>query len=106
MRFGAVFRNRKTYGAVRCGFSDVVNPTVRYGLDGISTVRFGAVFRYRRTYGAVSKRAQLQRCGAVRLTASNRTEPHRTVRKKTQREKPCFLYTVLALYEVLRSSYY
>ena len=27
IRFGAVFKNRKAYGAVRCVFSDVVNPT-------------------------------------------------------------------------------
>ena len=43
VRFGAVFRNQKYYGAV---FSEIRNPTVR----------FGAVFRYRKSYGAV-------RCG-------------------------------------------
>ena len=55
-RFGEVFRNHKTYGAVRCGFekydilrcgsarfSDVVNPTVRSV----------AVFKGREPYGAV-----------------------------------------------------
>ena len=56
VRFGAVLRKRKSYGAVRCGFkkaeilrcgsvrfSDIVNPTVR----------FGAVFKNRKCYGAV-----------------------------------------------------
>ena len=46
MRFGAVLKNSKSYGAVRCGsvrFSEIRNPTVR----------FGAVFRYRKSYGAV-----------------------------------------------------
>ena len=65
VRFGTVFRNRKSYGAVRCGFSDVVNPTVRFGAVEYPTVwsvrfskivkptvRFDAVFRCE-PYGAV-----------------------------------------------------
>ena len=57
MRFGAVFRNSKTYGAVRFGsVFNVVNPTVRFGAVLCPTARFGAVFRYRQTYGTV-------RCG-------------------------------------------
>ena len=81
LRFGGDFGNRKTYGAVRCGFSDVVNPTARFGaILSPTVVRFGAVFQYRKTNGAmrcgaVFKRAKIQRFGAVRLTAPNRTEP-------------------------------
>ena len=81
VRFGAVLRNRESYGAVRCGFqileilrcgsvlfAEIANATVRFGavftcepygalrLYFMYTVRFGAVFRYRKTYGAV-------RCG-------------------------------------------
>ena len=67
MRFGAVLKNKKSYGAVRCccdisygvgwcgfqksgilrcgsvRFSDIVNPTVRFGAVMYRTVRFGAV---------------------------------------------------------------
>ena len=59
VRFGAVFRYCKSYGAVRCGFqksvilrygsvrlSNIVNPrTVRLGAVIYRTVRFGAVPR-------------------------------------------------------------
>ena len=94
--FGAVLRNRESYGAVRCGlqilevlrcgsvrFSDVVNPTVRFGYFLCPTVRFGAVFRYRKTYGAMRcgalfKRAKILRCGAVRCGAVRLTAPNRT----------------------------
>ena len=31
MRFGAVFQYRETYGAVRFGFEEDKNPTVRFG---------------------------------------------------------------------------
>ena len=44
--YGAVRRGVRKSGILRCGsvrFSNVVNPTVR----------FGAVFQYRKTYGAV-----------------------------------------------------
>ena len=63
---GAVFRNRKSYGSLRCGFkkaeilrcgsvrfSNIVNPTVRFGAVMYPTVRFGAVFRNQESYGAV-----------------------------------------------------
>ena len=53
VRFGAVFRNRNNYGAVRCGFSDYLNPTVRFGAVDCPTARFGAVFRCAEPYGAV-----------------------------------------------------
>ena len=76
---------------LRCGsvrFSDVVNPTVRFGYVLCPTVRCGAVSQHRKTYGAVRcgsvlKRAKMLRCGSVRLTAQNRTEPkgkNRTVK--------------------------
>ena len=69
MRFDAVFKNRKTYGADRCcnishdavwcGFQKL--EFLRFGLVRFSqivkpTVQFGAVFTSRKTYGAV-------RCG-------------------------------------------
>ena len=31
VRFGAVFRNEESYDAVRCGFEEGENPTVRFG---------------------------------------------------------------------------
>ena len=31
LRFGAGFRNQKSYGAVRFGFDEGKNPTVRFG---------------------------------------------------------------------------
>ena len=85
------------FNVLRCGsvrFIDVVNPTVRCDFDGLPTVRFGAVFRYRKTYGAVwcgavFKRAKIQRCGAVGLTAPNRIEPL----GKTHSKEPCFFFT-------------
>ena len=58
VRFGAVLKKKKIYGAVRCGFekqknlrrgsmrlSKIVNDTVRFGAFMYPTVRFGAVFR-------------------------------------------------------------
>ena len=82
VRFGAVFRNHKTYCAVRCGFSDVVNPAVRFGAVLCPTVRFGAVFRDRKKRGAVRfSDTRNLRCGSVRFPISynlcgavNRTE--------------------------------
>ena len=91
MRFGAVFRYRKSYRAVRsrdtsyravrCGFqkseilrcgsvqfSDIVNPTVRFGFMINPTVRFGAVINNRKSYGAVRcsfRKSEIY--GAVRL---------------------------------------
>ena len=69
IRFGAVMRKRKSYGAVRCGFqileilrcgsvlfSNIVNPTVRFGCILCPKVRFGAVFRDGKTHDAM-------RCG-------------------------------------------
>ena len=54
VRFGALFRNRKTYGAVRCGFSDAVKPTCgSVGDVECPMVRLRAAFRNRKTYGAV-----------------------------------------------------
>ena len=64
MRFGAVFRceplrdGSVIFYVLGCGsvrFSDIVKPTVQCG--------------------AVIKRAKIVRCGVVRLTAQNRTEP-------------------------------
>ena len=83
-------------------FSDDVNPTVRFGAILCPTVGLGAVFGYDKTYGAV-------RCGfregkhpTVRCGAVNRTEPHRTVRKKTHRKEPCYMVNRrLALYALL-----
>ena len=66
---------------LRCGsvpFSDVGNPTVRFGSIRNPTVRFGTVFLFRKTYGALRcgfQEANILRCGVVRLTAPNRTEP-------------------------------
>ena len=56
VRFGAVLRNRESYGAVRCGFH--ILEMLRCGLVRFSeivhaTVRSGAVFRCREPYGAV-----------------------------------------------------
>ena len=71
VRFGAVIKNRKPYGAVRCGsvgFSDIVNPTVRFGLVINPTVRVGAVFRNRKCYSAVwcgFRKSEILRCGSV-----------------------------------------
>ena len=86
--FGAVLRNRESYGAVRCGlqilevlrcgsvrFSDVVSPTVRFGATLCPTVRFGAVLRNRQTYGAVRCSFQEGKNPSVRCGAVNRTEP-------------------------------
>ena len=66
VRFGAVLRNRDSYGAVRCRFeskkilrcglvrfSKIVNATVRFGVFIYPTVRFGAVFGNQESYGAV-----------------------------------------------------
>ena len=51
---GAVSYNRKSYGAVRCGFQVLyVNNTVRFGFEIYPTVRFGAVFGNQKFYGAV-----------------------------------------------------
>ena len=94
VRFGAIFKNRKCYGAVRCGFqkskilrsgsvrfSKIVNATVRFGAFMYPTVRFGtvfrnltvrfgAVFRYCKSYFAV--RCSDVSCGAVRYGFENR----------------------------------
>ena len=59
VRFGAVFRKRKTYGAVLVWFQTSENTrcgAVRFSETRKPTVRFGAIFRYRKTYGVV-------RCG-------------------------------------------
>ena len=66
VRFGTVFRNRKTYGAVqcchisygavRCGFekSETLQcGSVRFSEIVKPTMRFGAVFRCRERYGAL-----------------------------------------------------
>ena len=37
VRFGAVFRYRKTYGAVRFGFEEGKNPTVRFGAVNVKS---------------------------------------------------------------------
>ena len=80
MRFGVVFRNRKTYGSVR--FSDVLS----------STVRFGAVFGHRKTYGAVRCGFQEGKNPTVRFGAVNRTEPHRTDRKNRTVKSPAYFH--------------
>ena len=56
VRFGAVLRKRKSYGTVRCGFQIIVNPAVRCGAVIYPTVRFGAALKNRKSCGAV-------RCG-------------------------------------------
>ena len=58
VRFSAVFRHRKTYGAVRCGFPISSN------------LWCGAVL-----CGFQEGRNPTGRCGAVRCGAVNRTEP-------------------------------
>ena len=85
MSYGAVRygfqKYRKTYGTVRCGISDVVNSTVRFGAilcpHGAALCYFmsyGAVrcvFRYRKTYSAMWCGFQQGQnpiwCGAVRF---------------------------------------
>ena len=62
MRFGAVLKIRKSYGAVRFGFenSKSRNPMVR----------FGAVLKIRNSYGAVGcgvENSKILRCGSVRF---------------------------------------
>ena len=65
MRFGAVFQNRKAYGAVRAVFPIIVNPTVRFGFFATNTtVRFGAVFKNRKSSG---------RCGSVRFSENRKS---------------------------------
>ena len=76
---------------LRCGsvrFEDVVNPTVRFGYISCPTVRFGVVFQHRKTYGAVRFGFAEGKNPTVRFGAVNRTEPHRTDRKKLHRKEP------------------
>ena len=58
VRFGSVFRNRRSYGGVRCGLKKEILrcSLLRFLKKGNPTVRFGAVVRNQETYGAV-------RCG-------------------------------------------
>ena len=58
VRFGAVFRCREPYGPVR------------YVLQS-GSVRFSDIVQ---TCGAVVEKENIVRCGALRLTATNRTE--------------------------------
>ena len=67
VRFGAVLKNRKSYGAVRFGFSKIVNDTVRFGAVFRNQEPYGAVFRYSKSYGAVrccDKSYGAVRCGS------------------------------------------
>ena len=77
--FGAALKNRRSYGAVRCGFQN----RKTYG-----AVRFGSVFRCREPYGAIRCCfmsygpvrcgffiSSNLRYGTVRLIGPNSTEP-------------------------------
>ena len=124
VRYGAVLRNRESFGAVRCGFQileilrcgsvlwyilrrgSVIFYVLRCGSVRFfyivqPTVRCGAVFQERTNptvrFGAV-------RCGAVfqertnptvRFGAVNRTEPHRTDRKTRTVKNPGFLFPLI-----------
>ena len=69
-------------------FSDVVNPTVRFGYILCPTVRFGAVFQYRATYGGVRFGFEEGENPTERFGAGNRTEPYRTDRKNRTVKNP------------------
>ena len=69
-------------------FSDVVNPTVRFGYILYPTARFCAVFRHRQTHGAVRCGFQEGKNPTVRYGADNRTEPLRTDRKNRTVKNP------------------
>ena len=91
MRFGAVFRIRECYGAVRCGFR--MSWTLRCGsvtFDVLrcGSVRFSNIVKATVRCGSVLQRAKILRCGSVRSTAPNRDEPHRTDRKKRTVKNP------------------
>ena len=78
VRCGAVFKKAKI---LRCGavrFSDVVSPTVRFGATLCPTVRFGAVFGYRQAYGAVRCGFQEGKNPTVRCVSVRLTAPNRT----------------------------
>ena len=87
VRCGAVFRNRKTYGAVlgavfpyrktyvaRCGCKLMLTRSF-YPSTSSTPTQCPCRFFLLDTRGAVLRRAKILRCGAVRLTAPNRTEP-------------------------------
>ena len=88
MRFGAVFRCREPYGAVRCyvmsygpvrcGF--LISPNLWCG-----AVRFS---RRHKSYGAVRCGFQEGTNPTVRYGAVNRTEPHRTDRNSRTVKNP------------------
>ena len=70
VRFGAVVKNRTSYGAVRCDFQKSRHLTVRISEIRIISVRFCAFFRYRKSSGAGRCRfhkAEILRCGSARL---------------------------------------
>ena len=66
MRFGAVFRYSKSYGAVRC--CNVFYRAVRCGFENRNpTVRFGAALKNRKSYGVV--RLGFQKSGILRCSS-------------------------------------
>ena len=76
VRFGAVFRCRELYGAVRLHF-------MSYG-----AVRCGFPISYSKTYGAVRCGFQEGKNPTVCFGAVNRAEPHRTDRKNRTLKNP------------------
>ena len=70
VRFGAVLKNRKPYGAVRCCDTSYILRcgSVRFSEIRNPTVRLGAIFRYRKSYGAV-------RCCDISYGAVRRGSP-------------------------------
>ena len=81
VRFGAVFRTRKSYGAIPCGFLDSVNPTVRFGAVLKNMKSYGAVRCCGISYGAVRRGSPLNGffCGAAAAPLSVRKTVHYTV---------------------------
>ena len=68
MVHAAVISNPKSNGPVLCGFTSIVNPTVRFGFVVFFTGLFCAVFTNRKTYGAGRCGLQILlilRCGSV-----------------------------------------
>ena len=76
VRFGAIFKYWKSYGAVPCC-------DISYGAVRCGSVRFSDIVKPTVRCDAVFKRAKILRCGAV-----NRTEPHRTDRKNRTVKNP------------------
>ena len=93
VRFGAVFRTRKSYGAIPCGFLDIVNPTVRFGAVLKNMKSYGAVRCCGISHGAVRRGSPLNVFfyGAAPL-AVGKTVQHRFF-STVHRMNNCLLYT-------------